>query len=101
MTSGYQCPLVSATCLGLQKDNDVHLRKATLLKLNGVEVGIGGNQLSIIDVFNEGLQLGSEDVLHQLSMVRGSLALKECFLDLRPGRVGSHGDEKVSSNSSG
>ena len=34
----------------LQEDNDVGMRKATLLKLNGVEVGIGITQNTITDV---------------------------------------------------
>jgi hypothetical protein len=38
-----------------------------------------------------------EDMNDQVRMIRGRLAWKECRFDLRPCRVGSHGDEKVSS----
>jgi hypothetical protein len=74
------------------------MREAALLELNGVQVGIGSTQNSFIDLLNEGSQLGSEDTHHQVRTVRGRLALKECILDLRPGRVGSHGDEEISTS---
>ena len=80
----------------LQEDNDVSMRKATLLKLNGVEVGIDVTQNTITDVLDEGVKLGLKGTHHQVRVIRSMLARKECRLHLRPARVGSHGDEQVS-----
>ena len=71
------------------------MREAALLELNGVQVGIVVTQHSFLDVMDEGVKLGFEYMHHQVRTVRGRLALKECILDLRPGRVGSHGDEEM------
>ena len=79
----------------LQEDNDVGMRKTTLLKLNGVQVGIGSTQHSFRDVLYKGLELSSEGAHHQVRTVMRTLAMKECRLDLRPSRIGSHCDEKI------
>ena len=63
--------------LRLKEDNDVGMRKATLLKLNGVEVGIDVTQHSIFDVSYESIQFDFKDTNHQVRMIRGSLNREE------------------------
>ena len=79
----------------LKKDNDMGMRKATLLKLNGVEVGINVTQNALLNVLDKGLQLGIEDTHHQVRAIRSRLAIKKCTLNLRPGRISSHGDKEI------
>ena len=79
----------------LQEDNDVGMRKATLLKINGVKVGIHITQHPFRDLPYEGLEFGPEGMHCQVRAIIGSLAMKEGRLDLRPCRVGSHGDEEI------
>ena len=50
------------------------MRKAMLLKLNGVEVGSGVTQDSFFDVLDEGPELGSKHTHRQVRTVRGRLA---------------------------
>src|ERR1700761_7487038 len=73
------------------------MREAMLLKLNGVEEGIDFTQHSISDVLYERHELGPEDTHCQVRTIRGMLAWKEVGLNLRPSRIGCHGDKKVSS----
>ena len=73
------------------------MREATLLKLNGVEEDIDFTQHSISDVLYERHELGPEDTHCQVRTIRGILAWKDVGLNLRPSRIGCHGDKKVSS----
>jgi len=84
-------------CLRFKKNDDMSMRKATLLKLNGVEISDNLAQNTILDVMNERLKLGMKSANHQVRAITGSLAREEVVFDLRPGRIGSHGDEKVPS----
>jgi hypothetical protein len=59
-----------------QEDNDMGMRKVTLLKLNGIEEGIGFTQ-HLCDILYKGHKLGSEDTHCQVSTIRGRLAIKE------------------------
>jgi hypothetical protein len=63
--------------MGLEKDNDVGMREASLLKLSGVEPSIDITQHSINDVLDERVQLGFEGTHHQVRAIRSSLARKE------------------------
>ena len=47
--------------MGFEKDNDVSMRKAPLLKLNGVKVAIDIPKHTILNVTNEGKKLGMKD----------------------------------------
>ena len=57
----------------LQEDNDMGMRKAVLLELNGVKKGIDITQGSICDVLYEGQELEFEDTDDQVRTIRGRL----------------------------
>jgi len=81
----------------MKKDDDMGMRKTTLLKLNHVEISKDLSQNTILNVMNERLKLGMKSANHQVRAITGSLAREEVVFDLRLGRIGSHGDEKVPS----
>lgn len=80
----------------LEEDNDMSMRKASLLKLNGVKVACYFTKYTIFDVLNEGVKLGMEDTCDQIRTCIRFLIIKKAFFDLWPSRIGSHGDKKVS-----
>ncbi len=82
----------------LQKDNDMSMRKAPLLKLNGVKEASSFTKETMLDIINEGVKLGMEDTGDQIRTCRRSLIEEKGILDLRPMRIGSHCDEKISSS---
>jgi hypothetical protein len=61
----------------LQEDNDVGMREATLLKLNGVQKCIDITKGSICDVLYEGQELEFEDADDQVRTIRSRLTLIE------------------------
>jgi hypothetical protein len=81
--------------LRLKKDNDVGMRKTSLLKLNSIEVSSPSTQYIIFDILDKRLKLGMEHSNHQVRAISAVLTWKECRCDLRPVRIGSHGDKEV------
>jgi hypothetical protein len=45
----------------LEKNNNVSIRKASLLELNGVKKACTVTKKAILDIFNEGVKLGMKD----------------------------------------
>ena len=74
------------------------MRQAPLLKLNGVEVGSPQPQGPLFDVFDKRLKLGMEHTNNQVRAICRHLAIKKCRGDLRPVRIGSHSNKKVTSS---
>jgi len=81
--------------LRLKEDNNVGMRKTPLLKLNGIEVSCPSTQFIISDILDKRLKLGMEHSNYQVRAISTLLTWKECRLDLRPLRIGSHGDKEV------
>jgi len=92
--------LLRSTQLGmrLKKDNDVRMRKAPLLELYGIEIASNVTKYAILDVLNEGVKLGMKDACDQVRTLSSCLPVKKLILNFRPGRIGGHGDEKVSTS---
>jgi hypothetical protein len=82
----------------LEEDNDVSVRKAPLLELDRIKEARNVTKHPILDVFDEGVKLGMEDTRDQVGTLSSCLTIEQLILDFRPGRIGSHGDEKVSSS---
>ena len=55
----------------LKEDNDVCMRKAPLLKLNGVEVAINVTKNAIIDVLDKRAKLGMKDTCDEVRTLMG------------------------------
>ena len=53
----------------LQKDNDVGIRKAPLLKLYGVKMSCNFSQYALLDVLNKGLELCMKHSHHQVRTI--------------------------------
>src|SRR5450756_1578978 len=81
-----------------KEDNDVSMRKAPLLKLNSVKEACSFTKHTIFDVLDKGEKLGMEDTCDEIRTLSSCLIMKQGILDLWPSRIGSHGDEKVSSS---
>jgi hypothetical protein len=79
-----------------KEDNDVSMRKAPLLELNGVKKACTFTKHAIFDVFDKREKLGMEDMCDEIRTLSSCLIMKQGILDLWPSRIGSHGDEKVS-----
>jgi hypothetical protein len=82
----------------LKKDNNMSMRKATLLELNCVEIGSHITQDTLLNISNKRLKLSMKNANHQVRAIWGSLVIKKCTLNFWPVRIGSHGDEKISSS---
>ena len=81
-----------------EEDNNVGIRKAPLLELNGVKEARNIIKDTILNVMNKRVKLSMKDTCDQVRMFSCCLIVKQSILDLWPGRVGSHCDEKVSSS---
>jgi len=84
----------------LEEDEEMHMGQATLLELNGVDIPRKLSKKSTFDVIQQGFHLLVEDVSNNVRTVCSSLVcaiikLQECLLDLRPVRIGCHGQEDV------
>jgi hypothetical protein len=92
--------LLWCTQLGMwfKEDNDMSMRKAPLLELNGIKEACRSTKHAIFNVFNEGEKLGIEDTCDKIRTLSSCLVVKQSILNLWPSRIGSHGDEKVSSS---
>jgi len=82
----------------LEEDNDMSMRETSLLKLNGVEMSCPSTQYIISDILDKRLKLGTKHSDHQVREISRMLTWKECSLNLRPVRIGSHGDEEIPSS---
>ena len=92
--------LLWGTQLGmrLKEDNDMGMRKASLLELNGVKEARNISKDAIFDVMNEGVKLGMKHPCDQIRAHMSWLVIKKGITDFRPSRIGSHGDKKVSTS---
>jgi hypothetical protein len=92
--------LLWSTQLGMrfEEDNNVSVRKAPLLKLNGVKEARNVTKHTVLNVTNEGVEFGMKDTCDYIRTCSSCLIVKQSVLDLRPCRIGSHGDEKVTSS---
>jgi hypothetical protein len=81
--------------MGLQKNDDVCMRKPPLLKLNGIEVASHVTESAILDLLDKGVKLCMEDTYHQVRAIRSSLVVKQVIGDFRPLGIGRHGNEEI------
>jgi hypothetical protein len=72
----------------LKEDNDVSMRKASLLELNGVKKACNFPKNTILNVMNERVKLGMEDTCNQVRTLSSCLIRKQLILNFRPGRIG-------------
>jgi hypothetical protein len=84
----------------LQEDEEVYVRQATLLELNGVDTSSDFTKQTTSDIMQQSLLLLVEDTGNNVRTICSSLTcsiliLQEGSLDLRPIWVCSHGDEEV------
>jgi hypothetical protein len=82
----------------VEKENHVHVRKATLLELNGVNPSHHYTKTASLDVSNQAIHLGMEDANHQVRAISCSLTFKELPLDFRPVGISSGSEEEVSTS---
>ena len=80
-----------------EKDDNMCMRKAPFLELNCVKKARNITKYVILNVMNKGVKFGMEDMCDQIKTCGSSLTIKQSILNLWPCRIGSHGDEKVSS----
>src|SRR5882762_641304 len=81
----------------VEKENHVHVRKATLLELNGMNVSHCDTKTTTLhDVCHQGNHFGMEDANHQIRAIRCSLAFKELPLDFWPVGISSGSEEEIS-----
>ena len=92
----------------LQEDQEMHVRKTTLLVFNGVDKAV-----TITNLFKQGLLFAMENPCDQLrpnhssltyvcmvvrwwpNIIRNKQTWKQILSDLWPASIGSHGEEKV------
>jgi hypothetical protein len=85
---------------GLQEDEKVHMRQATLLELHSVDIPSKFSKQPSLDVFQQCLHLLVEYTCNNVRAIssrlgRAILILQQGLLDLRPVGVGCHGEEDV------
>jgi hypothetical protein len=81
--------------MGLQKDDDVGMRKTPLLKLDGVKVASHVTEYAILDVTDKGTELRMEDTDDQVRAIRSRLSMEQVVYDFRPLGIGGHGDKEI------
>ncbi len=82
----------------LKEDDDMSMWKAPLLKLDGVKKACNVPKNAVFDISDEGAKLGMKDTCRQIRSLSRCLTVKQLILDFRPIRIGSHGDEKISTS---
>src|SRR5882762_1140233 len=81
----------------VEKEDHVHVRKATLLEINGMNASHCDTKTTTIhDVCNQVFHLGMEDANHQIRAISCSLAFKELPFHFWPVGISSGSEEKVS-----
>jgi hypothetical protein len=81
--------------MGLQKDDDVGMRKTPLLKLDGVKVASHVTEYAILEVMDKGPKLCMEDTDDQVRAIRCRLSIEQVVYDFRPLGIGGHGDKEI------
>ena len=72
------------------------MRKAPLLKFNGVKEASNVTKNARSNVFDKRAKLGMKDMYDEVRMLISFLVVKEGICDFWLSRIGSHGDKKVS-----
>ena len=70
--------------------------KPPLLKLNGVKEAIDIPKDAILDLLDEGMQLGMKDTHNYVRAIISNLARQESIQDVRPLGICSHGHKEIS-----
>src|SRR5277367_1355748 len=83
--------------LRIKEDQQVHVRKTSLLKLDGehTPLCLSKNPLLVVDVLQQGFTFQIEYAGHYVRMIRSSLPFRKSSQDLWPFWVGCHGNEEV------
>jgi hypothetical protein len=81
----------------IKKDNAVHVRKATLLKLYGEEVSHGLSKYASLNVLYEILMLCIKCMDDHIWAICCCLTWLKGILNLWPGRICGHGKKEIAS----